>query len=314
MTDPKVVFAGTPAFARASLQALCASGIRPLAVYTQPDRPKGRGRSLAASEVKCYAEDQGLPVLQPQSLKSNDAQRELAALRPDIIIVAAYGLIFPQAVLDIPRLHCLNVHASLLPRWRGAAPIQAAILAGDATTGISLMQMEAGLDSGPVYADAAIEIGADETAGELHDRLAALGGELLVSQLPGILAGSLPAVPQDAALATHAGKIQTADSVLDWRCTASDLARRVRAYNPVPGARFFVADELVKCWRASSIDADDAPAGTVLAAGHDGIDIACGEGALRLHEVQRAGKRRVNAGELAASVSLAGRVLPLPAS
>ena len=205
MTDPRVVFAGTPAFARASLQAVCSSGIRPLAVYTQPDRPKGRGRALAASEVKCYAQDLGLPVMQPQSLKSAEAQRELAALRPDIIIVAAYGLIFPQAVLDIPRLHCLNVHASLLPRWRGAAPIQAAILAGDTTTGISLMQMEAGLDSGPVYADAAIEIGEDETAGELHDRLATLGGELLARQLPAILAGNLPAVPQDAALATHAG-------------------------------------------------------------------------------------------------------------
>lgn len=215
MTDPRVVFAGTPDFARASLAALVDSGLRPLAVYTQPDRPKGRGRGVAASAVKAFALEHGLLIRQPLSLKPAAVQQELADLKPDLIIVAAYGLIFPQAVLDIPRLGCLNVHASLLPRWRGAAPIQAAILAGDSQTGISLMQMEAGLDTGPVFAMSSIPIAADETAGELHDRLAALGGELLVGQLDNILAGRLSAHAQDETLASYAGKIETSDSVLD---------------------------------------------------------------------------------------------------
>jgi methionyl-tRNA formyltransferase len=314
MTDPRVVFAGTPAFARASLAALCRSGIRPVAVYTQPDRPKGRGRALAASDVKEFAIAEDLPVLQPATLKSPDARRELAGLRPDIIVVAAYGLLFPQEALDIPTRCCLNVHASLLPRWRGAAPIQAAILAGDAETGISLMQMEAGLDTGPVFADAAIGIGADETAGELHDRLATLGGDLLAERLPQIVTGQLEAVPQDDARATHAGKISTADSVLDWQLPAAELGRRIRAYNPVPGARFTIDNELIKCWQAEVIDGPGAVPGTVLAAGRDGIDIACGGGVLRLLDVQREGKRRVRASELAAQLPLAGRVLSAAAS
>lgn len=313
MTDPRVVFAGTPEFARASLAALVDSGLRPQAVYTQPDRPKGRGRGVAASAVKEFALEHGLPVRQPVSLKSAAAQQELADFKPDLIIVAAYGLIFPQAVLDIPRLGCLNVHASLLPRWRGAAPIQAAILAGDAHTGISLMQMEAGLDTGPVFATSAIPIGADETAGELHDRLAALGGELLAARLDSILAGRLPALAQDEALANYAGKIETSDSVLDWRRPATDLARAVRAYSPVPGARFMLGDELVKCWAASVQDSVTAPAGEIIAAGRDGIDVACGAGVLRLHDVQRAGRRRVSAAEFAAQQPLAGLSL-LPVS
>ncbi|MCB1845739.1 MAG: methionyl-tRNA formyltransferase, partial [Halioglobus sp.] len=304
---------GTPAFARASLAALVASGLRPVAVYTQPDRPSGRGRKLAASPVKEYAEESGLPIVQPASLKPVDVQRELATFGADIIIVAAYGLIFPQTVLDIPRLGCINVHASLLPRWRGAAPVQAAILAGDTQTGISLMQMEAGLDSGPVFATAAIDILADETAGELHDRLAALGGELLVDRLASIVDGTLRAVPQDDAYATSAGKIETSDSVLNWQLPAIDLARAVRAYAPVPGARFMLGDELVKCWRASVLDGVPAAAGTVVAAGRDGIDVACGSGILRLHEVQRAGRRRISAAELAAQLALTGITLPVNA-
>lgn len=309
MTDPKVLFAGTPAFARASLGALIDSGIRPLAVYTQPDRPRGRGRGLAASPVKEYAEESGLQVVQPTSLRPADVQRELAAFAPDLVIVAAYGLIFPQAVLDLPRLGCLNVHASLLPRWRGAAPIQAAILAGDRQTGISLMQMEAGLDTGPVFATAAIDIMAEETAGELHDRLATLGGQLLVDRLASIVDGTLRAIPQDPAHASYAGKIETGDSVLDWQRPAIELARAVRAYAPVPGARFTMDGELVKCWRASALDGVAAAPGTVVAAGRDGIDIACGSGILRLHEVQRAGRRRISAGELAAQLPMTGRTL-----
>ncbi|ANO49894.1 methionyl-tRNA formyltransferase [Woeseia oceani] len=315
MTDPRVVFAGTPDFARASLAALVDSGLRPLAVYTQPDRPKGRGRGVAASAVKAFALEHGLLIRQPLSLKPAAVQQELADLKPDLIIVAAYGLIFPQAVLDIPRLGCLNVHASLLPRWRGAAPIQAAILAGDSQTGISLMQMEAGLDTGPVFAMSSIPIAADETAGELHDRLAALGGELLVGQLDNILAGRLSAHAQDETLASYAGKIETSDSVLDWQRPAIELARAVRAYSPVPGARFMLDDELIKCWTATVQASVTAPAGEIVAAGRDGIDVACGDGVLRLHEVQRAGRRRVSAAEFAAQRPLVGlSLLPAPDS
>lgn len=308
MTDARVVFAGTPAFAKASLAALVDAGVRPLAVYTQPDRPSGRGRKLTASPVKQYAQEQDLPVYQPPTLKDAQAQAELRAHAPDIVVVAAYGLIFPQAVLDIPAHGCLNVHASVLPRWRGAAPIQAAILAGDSETGISLMQMEAGLDSGPVFVSKAIPIGDDETAGELHDRLAALGGELLVEHLDDILAGRLEAKPQDASQATHAGKIQAADALLDWRQPAATLARAVRAYNPVPGARFAFDGDFVKCWRAEPCDGDGEP-GRVLTAGAPGIVVACGAGALRLTELQRPGRKRAPASGMAELLS-AGTQLP----
>lgn len=306
------MFAGTPAFARASLQGLLRAGVRPLAVYTQPDRPKGRGRKLAACPVKEYAQQQGIDVCQPLTLKDADAQAALAALEPDLVVVAAYGLIFPQAVLDIPRLGCLNVHASLLPRWRGAAPIQAAILAGDADTGISLMQMEAGLDSGPVFVQSKLTIGPHETAGELHDRLAVLGGELLASHLDAIVSGRLTAEAQPEAGVTYAGKIRTTDSVLDWRQTAAQLERQVRAYNPVPGARFEFDGELIKCWRSEVVDgAAAARPGSIVAAGKQGIDIACGDGVLRLTEVQRAGRRPVSGAELAAQLPLLGHNLPL---
>ncbi|HZW59821.1 MAG TPA: methionyl-tRNA formyltransferase, partial [Woeseiaceae bacterium] len=210
---------------------------------------------------------------------------------------------------DLPRRGCVNVHASLLPRWRGAAPVQAAILAGDRHTGISLMQMDAGLDSGPVYAQAALAIGAQETGGELHDRLARLGGELLVETLPALLEGRLTALPQDAAGVTYAAKITAADAVLDWRQPAPQLARAVRAYNPVPGARFLLDGAPVKCWRALQVAGGGAPAGTVLGATDDGIDVACGEGVLRLVELQRAGRRPVSAGEFARQAPLLGRCL-----
>ena len=202
MNFPKVLFAGTPAFALASLEALVEGGNTPIAVLTQPDRPAGRGKKLAASPVKQYALERGIAVLQPATLKDAAVADSLRALQPDLLVVAAYGLILPQAVLDIPTHGCLNVHASVLPRWRGAAPIQAAILASDVSTGVSLMSMTAGLDCGPVFATAAVEIGDDETAGELHDRLAMLGGELLVKNLQGILGGELVATAQDESAAT----------------------------------------------------------------------------------------------------------------
>ncbi len=308
MTSPKIIFAGTPDFALASLQALVAAGYEPCAVLTQPDRPAGRGKQLTASPVKTFAEAQGIPVLQPATLRDEEPVKMLADLQPDIMIVAAYGLILPQAVLDVPRAGCLNVHASLLPRWRGAAPIQAAILAGDSQTGVCLMQMEAGLDTGPVFACAPVDIGAHESAGELHDRLAAAGGELLVTHLEDILAKGLEATPQDDAHATYAPKIRPADAQLDWQLDAAELERMVRAYDPVPGAWFMAGDERTKCRDARQVDGDAAP-GTVLAAGPEGIVVACGQGALRLGTLQRPGKRAVTAAEYAAQIDLSGRQL-----
>ena len=309
MTTPRIIFAGTPDFAAVSLSALIAAGRVPCTVLTQPDRPAGRGKKLTASPVKKVAEANDIPVLQPTTLKDEESLAALEALQPDVMIVAAYGLILPQAVLDIPRAGCLNVHASLLPRWRGAAPVQAAILAGDDETGVCLMAMEAGLDTGPVFACDALQIGADETAGELHDRLAAAGAALLVKHLDDILDGTLTATPQRDELATYAPKIKSADAKLDWHEPATRLARSVRGFNPVPGAWFMIGDERIKCWQAQSMAGSDAPAGTVVAAGPDGIDVSCGEGMLRLLSLQRPGKRPVTAGEFASQVDLIGRRL-----
>lgn len=303
MTEPRLIFAGTPDFALASLKALVESGRVPVAVLTQPDRPAGRGKKLTASPVKQYAADQGIPVLQPVTLKDAEAVAELEALRPDVLIVAAYGLILPQNVLDIPTHGCLNVHASALPRWRGAAPIQAAILAGDETTGISLMAMTAGLDCGPVYTIAEVIIGDDETAEELHDRLAALGGSALVAHLDDILAGEVTPAEQDESLTTYAPKIVTSDARIDWSLPADDLAKRVRAYNPFPGAFFFAGDVRTKVWRANAVEGDAEP-GTVIQCNRDGVVVACGAGALRLDELQLAGRRRVRAQEFVGQLNL----------
>jgi methionyl-tRNA formyltransferase len=310
MSDSRVLFAGTPEFALASLEALTRAGIVPLAVLTQPDRPAGRGKRLTASPVKQFALEQGIDVLQPATLKDPDTVTQVAAFEPDMLVVAAYGLILPQSVLDIPTRGCLNVHASLLPRWRGAAPIQAAILAGDAETGVSLMAMTAGLDCGPVYVEEALAIGPDETAGDLHDRLAALGGELLVRHFDAILDGALEAVEQDDSRATYAGKISKQDARLDWQQPAEVLQRQVRAYNPVPGAFFLFDDTPIKCWRAGVVaGSEQAAAGEVLSAGRDGIVVACGRQALRLDSLQRPGKRPVTAAEFAGAVAIAGRRL-----
>lgn len=309
MNQPRIIFAGTPEFAVASLRSLVESGRRPIAVLTQPDRPAGRGKHLTASPVKEYAGQEGIPVLQPATLRDDAVVGELAALEPDVLIVAAYGLILPQSVLDVPESGCVNVHASLLPRWRGAAPIQAAILAGDSETGVCLMSMTAGLDCGPVYVSRALTIGEDETAGELHDRLAAAGGELLAQHLEAIMSGRLAAKEQNEAQATYAPKIRNADAELDWQQAATQLARAVRAYSPVPGAWFMLDKERIKCWRASALTAVDAPAGTVMAADAAGVTIACGEGALCLESLQRPGRRPVTGGEFAAQVELIGKQL-----
>jgi methionyl-tRNA formyltransferase len=309
MSAAKIIFAGTPDFARASLSALVDAGYSPVAVLTQPDRPAGRGKKVTASAVKVYALEQDIPVWQPASLRDQQVVDDIAELKPDLMIVAAYGLILPQAVLDIPRMGCINVHASLLPRWRGAAPIQQAILNGDKETGICLMQMEAGLDTGPVYASASIDIGTDETAGELHDRLAILGGELLVDTLPAVLQGALEPVVQDDEAASYAAKIRKHDAVIDWSAPADEIHRKIRAYNPVPGAAFDFGGERIKCWKADVLDDVEGPGGVVLQAGKDGIDVTCGRGALRILEVQRPGRRRISAAEFAAQTSLSGKRL-----
>lgn len=305
----KTIFAGTPEFACEALKALVSAGFVPDLVLTQPDRPAGRGKKLASSPVKQFAGREGIEVWQPVTLKDAAIVAELSARQPDLMIVAAYGLLLPQAVLDIPRLGAINVHASLLPRWRGASPIQAAILAGDTETGISLMQMEAGLDSGPVIAAESIGIGESETAGSLHDRLAELGGSLLVRTLPQVFAGTTEPRVQDASCVTHAGKIVTKDAMLDWTKPAEVNARKVRAYNPVPGAWFELDGERVKCWSAKAIESGQSVPGTVIAAGADGIDIACESGALRMLELQRAGRRHVKAAEFSSQLKLAGKCL-----
>lgn len=319
----RLVFAGTPEFARTSLKALVESGRTPVAVLTQPDRPAGRGKKLTASSVKQYAERHNIRVLQPVSLRDDGAVAELRALRPDVLIVAAYGLILPQNVLDIATHGCLNVHASILPRWRGAAPIQAAILAGDETTGISLMAMTAGLDCGPVYHVDEIAIGEGETAGELHDRLAELGSDSLVAHLDAIIAGDMTAREQDESLVTYAPKIEKKDAAIDWSLSAEEIARRVRAYNPFPGAYCFVGDApsavhrpqsgrqqevRLKIWRATAVDGSAEP-GTVLQSDSDAVIVACGSGALRLDELQLPGKRRVAVHEFAGQLDLSGQRL-----
>ena len=309
MSAAKLLFAGTPDFALASLMALVESGYIPDAVLTQPDRPAGRGKKLTASPVKEFALGENIPVWQPETLKDPKVVADIAALEPDVLVVAAYGLILPQAVLDVPNASCLNVHASLLPRWRGAAPIQQSILRGDEKTGVSLMHMEAGLDTGPVYVSATTNIEVDETAGELHDRLAWMGGELLHENIDDIVAGNMEAILQDEAKATYAAKIRKQDACIDWNQPAQFVQRQVRAYNPVPGASFGFADEQIKCWRASLVEDIEAVAGTVVSADKDGIDIACAQGGLRLVEVQRPGRRKVSAAELAGQLDLAGEQL-----
>ena len=274
---------GTPDFAVPVLDALVDAGHEIAAAYTQPPRPAGRGKQLRPSPVHLRAEALGIGVRHPVSLKGELEKAEFAALGADVAVVAAYGLLLPQAVLDAPKHGCLNVHASLLPRWRGAAPIQRAILAGDAETGVTIMQMERGLDTGPMLVKAATPI-ADKTAGQLHDELGQIGANLMVDTLTRM--DQLAAEPQNGALATHAAKIDKAEAKLEFTRPALELEREVRAFAPFPGAWFDLAGERVKVLRASIIDESGAPGITL----DDQLTIACGEGALRLEQVQRAGK------------------------
>ncbi|MFO1320868.1 MAG: methionyl-tRNA formyltransferase [Burkholderiales bacterium] len=295
----RLIFAGTPRFAAVALDALLTAGHDVPLVLTQPDRPAGRGLKRLPSEVKALALQRDLAIEQPPSLRGPDAQARLADVGATLMIVAAYGLLLPQAVLDLFPAGCVNIHASLLPRWRGAAPIQRAILAGDENSGVSIMQMEAGLDTGPVYVDRAIPIGPKETAGGLHDRLAALGAELIVRTLADIGHGNARATPQDDSRATYAAKITRQDSVISWETRAETIDRVIRAFNPVPGASTSVRGEAVKVWAADLTPArsERAP-GTVVESGADGILVTCGEGTtLRIRELQRAGGKRLTARE-----------------
>ena len=297
LCNMRLMFAGTPDFAACHLQALIERKADLVGVYTQPDRPGGRGRKLTPGPVKRVAGAAGLPVFQPPSLRDSTAQQQLSDLRPDALIVVAYGLILPQAVLDIPKLGCINVHASLLPRWRGAAPIQRAIEAGDAETGISIMQMEAGLDSGPVLLTDTLPLAADMSAGDLHDRLADIGPPLLLRALSDLPALLQSARPQNDSQASYAAKIEKAEAELDWRQPAPLLQRQVLAFNPSPGAWTGHDKQRLKLWRARAERAEGAP-GSILSAGDEGLLVACGEGSLLITELQLPGGRAMTTAEM----------------
>jgi methionyl-tRNA formyltransferase len=302
----RIVFAGTPIFAEKALDALFNQAINVVAVYTQPDRPAGRGMKLVASPVKLLAEKHGVAVKQPLTLRDAIAQAELAALKPDLMIVAAYGLILPQAVLDIPRLGCLNIHASLLPRWRGAAPIHRAILAGDRETGVAIMRMEAGLDTGAVLLEKRTPIHATDTTQSLHDRLAALGAEAMLEAIDAFARGAPPKeIPQPSEGVTYANKITSDEAIIDWTKSVDEVERVIRAFNPAPGAVTFLRGERVKIWRAridvapESASSQPLAAGNIIRVDRKQLCVACGDsgGAVRrvlwLEEIQRAGGKRM---------------------
>lgn len=288
----RLIFAGTPEFAAQALDALIRAGHEVALVLTQPDRPAGRGMQLAMSPVKQLAVTHHVSVLQPTSLRQPEIQNQLAAVGADIMIVAAYGLILPQEVLAIPKHGCFNIHASLLPRWRGAAPIQRAILAGDGETGITIMQMDEGLDTGPMLLRFPLPITAADTAQSLHDKLAALGADAIVAALAQLQQGGLSAQNQDESLATYAAKLSKGEARLDWNRPAPELERAVRAYNPFPVAQAVFRGEVWRIWQAAVVNEQGQP-GTILRADKSGVLVACGEGALLLQEVQKAGGRRL---------------------
>ena len=299
MNKLKLIFAGTPDFAARHLAALLSSDHEVVAVYTQPDKPAGRGQKLTASPVKDLALAHDLPVYQPASLRNEEAQAELAALGADLMVVVAYGLILPKAVLDTPRLGCLNVHGSLLPRWRGAAPIQRAIWAGDAETGVTIMQMDVGLDTGAMIRKVSCPIAFDETSASLYDKLAELGPQALVDTLDAMAAGDTTAEAQDDALANYAQKLSKEEARIDWSMEAVAIERCIRAFNPWPISWFEVADQTIKVWQAEVIDSDHGqPVGTLLKADKQGIDVATGKGVLRLLTLQPPGKKAMSVPDL----------------
>jgi methionyl-tRNA formyltransferase len=287
----KIIFAGTPEFAVASLNALIQSPHEVIAIYTQPDRPAGRGRKLTASPVKQLAMQQHIPIYQPNTLRDAQTQKIIQDMHADLMIVVAYGLILPKPVLNATRLGCINVHASLLPRWRGAAPIQRAILAGDSETGITIMQMDEGLDTGGMLLKSSCPISSSDTSQSLTERLSILGGELLVQALAELEAGTLKATPQDNTQATYAAKIEKTEGRFDWNNSAKELARKVRAFNPWPVAFCHWGAEVLRIWEAIPVDQTitGSPPGTILSANKSGIDVATGEGVLRMLKLQLPG-------------------------
>jgi len=306
----RVVFAGTPDFAALALQAILTAGHEVRLVLTQPDRPAGRGMSLQPSAVKRLAVARGIAVFQPLTLKDAAAQARIAADRPDVMVVAAYGLILPQGVLDTPRFGCINIHASLLPRWRGAAPIQRALLAGDRETGVCIMQMESGLDTGPVLLRGSCAIESGDTSATLHDRLASLGARLVVEALAGL---PMPATAQAADGVTYATKLGKAEALIDWSKSARDLDRHIRAFNPSPGAQARFRGQTVKLWRAAPVDGD-GEIGQILQVDRNRVVVACGSGALAVSELQKAGGKRLAVREfLAGHPVKAGDRFDLPA-
>lgn len=294
-----IIFAGTPDFAASSLQALLDSEHTVVAAYTQPDRQSGRGKKISMSPVKELALQHNIPVEQPTSLKAEDAQQQLASYNADIMVVVAYGLLLPQAVLDIPRLGCINVHGSLLPRWRGAAPIQRAIEAGDAESGITIMQMEAGLDTGPMISKAVTPITADDTGASLHDKLAAQGARLLASTIDDIASDDFSAVHQDDALATYAHKLSKQEAFIDWNQSAHQIERTVRAFNSWPVAQTTLDDKVIRVWSAEVVGhANSHTPGTIISADKSGVLVACGENQLLLTELQLPGSRKMSVKDL----------------
>jgi methionyl-tRNA formyltransferase len=319
----RVAFAGTPDFALPAFHALVGSRHTVVGVLTQPDRPKGRGRQLAASPVKLAAQNAGIPVSQPVTLKTEADRADLAAWRPDVLVVVAYGQILPRAALDLPRLGCVNIHASLLPRWRGAAPIQRAILAGDARSGVSIMRMEAGLDTGPVFLERVVVIGTRETGGSLHDRLAAEGASAVLQVIDELSTNSARSAPQRGDGVTYASKIDKVEALIDWSRPAVEIDRQVRAFNPWPVAETRLDGEQLRIYSAELIDdnheaivgesdlkgSDSKETGTIVAVNGDSIVVACGRGRLALTELQRPGRRPVAARDLINTLNLAGRRL-----
>ena len=307
----RIVFAGTPAFSVPALDALVAAGHSIAAVYCQPDRPAGRGRTVEHGPVKRRALELGLPVEQPSTLRDPAAVARLASHRPDLMVVVAYGLILPQAVLDVPRLGCLNIHASLLPRWRGAAPIQRALLAGDARTGVVIMKMDAGLDTGPMLLVRETAIAADETGGDLHDRLSRLGAEAVVEAVDGWASGRLTPVPQPDDGVTYAAKIAKQEALIDWTRPAVEIDRQVRAFNPWPVAETTLRGRQLRIWSGRPVDlpADGTAPGGVLGGGRDRLQVATGAGTYEVTRVQLAGRNALSAPEFLRAHDLAGECL-----
>jgi len=288
----KVIYAGTPDFAVPALQALIDSEHEVVAVYTQPDRPAGRGRKLTPSPVKKVALENEIPVYQPLNFKADEDKQALIDLKADLMVVAAYGLILPKAILDAPRLGCINIHASILPRWRGAAPIQRSILAGDKETGITIMQMDIGLDTGDMLSKSVCEISDDMTASVLHDQLMAMGGKALMDVMPAIEAQQLEPVKQDESLVTYAEKLQKAEAQIDWQQSAEEIARRVRAFNAWPVTQTTYNDQVMRIWQAKALsDTTDAEPGQIIAVQKKSFQVATGNGVLDVTEIQMPGKK-----------------------